>query len=554
VGWLQDYIDPASGKFLTWSPTTLPPADPASKVHAAWRANARIYNIEQILESARLYRLTRNPVYLEWARGQLNAYAASYASLPLQTANRRSRLFNQALDEAVYAFPLLDAVRLLRPYVTPQELNQWRDGLFLPMSELLRQSLKDYDNVTLWIAAALATIGDEFEVAELNEFSLVGDQGLRGILAKGVSNDYFWYETSLQYQDYVVRALANWLYAAGLRPTRSNQQARAQIGATTRNMMMSPLAVRFSEQDAPALNDTQGERKIPNTALWSTVWRVLPTPTGLDAGKAVKSWDTLLDPPPATVPPATFAAAESVLLAGLDAVQLKTGPWQALLRYGQKSATHAQQEALSYDLKYNNTWLFRDPGTVGYGSPLHLNYYRRAHAHTAPLIDLDGQMPWPSEGRVANFDKAQSIAKVEHPRYHRNHYVSRELRIDSMGVSDTVEFKLIGNVPKALGVVFNTRCQPSYNTGSSAQSEDTLKKTGPFLYWTQRAQYAIDSRIEIQLDCAGQKFALSAEGSDLKMLYTATTPDTGKTPSKGFYLETTPVLSSVIKLRIVPLN
>src|SRR5262245_58979607 len=48
VGWLQDYLDPVTGKFLTWTPTTPPPADTTSKTYAAWRANVRIYNIEQI--------------------------------------------------------------------------------------------------------------------------------------------------------------------------------------------------------------------------------------------------------------------------------------------------------------------------------------------------------------------------------------------------------------------------------------------------------------------------------------------------------------------------
>lgn len=550
VGWLQDYID-ASGRFLTWTPTTPPPPDPDSKLHAAWRAHVRIHNVEQIVEAARLYRLTGKPAYLEWARGQLNGYASNYAGLATQTGMRPARLFAQALDEAVYALPLLDAVRLLRPHVDAQTLSLWRDGLFVPMADLLKPSVKGYDNVSLWIAASLAAIADEFQLSELGSFALSGPQGLQGMLAQGVSADGYWYEMSLQYQDYVVRALGNWLYAAGLRSAgglSGKTQAMAQIGERTRALMTSQLALRFTDGDAPALNDTQGLRKIPNTVLWSTLWRVLPTPVGLAAARNEQSWDTLLDPPPATVPESPLPPVVSHVVAGLDSVQLKADGWQALLRYGQKSATHAQQEALSYDLKFNNTWVFRDPGTVGYGSPLHINYFKRAHAHNAPLIDNDGQMPWPSEGRVLSFDPVST--KVEHPSYHRKHTVSRALRITGNTVEDTVEFALIGTTPKAVGLVFNTHCQPDYRTGAAPQAEDTLKKTGPFLYWTQRAQYAINKQVEIRLDCAGQKFTLNFEGSDLRMLYTATTQDTGNTPRKGFYLETLPVLKSSISLRI----
>lgn len=550
VGWLQDYID-ASGRFLTWTPTTAPPPDPSSKVHAAWRAQVRIHNVEQIVEAARLYRLTRNPAYLEWARGQLDGYARSYADLSTQTGMRPARLFAQALDEAIYALPLLEAVRLLRPHVDAATVNRWRDGLFVPMADLLKPSVKGYDNVSLWIAASLAAIADEFALNDLGNFALSGPQGLQGMLAQGVSDDGYWYEMSLQYQDYVVRALGNWLYAAGMRPAGSlngKAQAMAQIGERTRALMTSQLALRFSEGDAPAVNDTQGLRKIPNTELWSTLWRVLPTPQGLSAAKNEQSWDTLLDPPPASVPATTLPPVTSHVVAGLDSVQLKVDGWQALLRYGQKSATHAQQEALSYDLKYNNTWIFRDPGTVGYGSLLHNNYFKRAHAHNAPLIENDGQMPWPSEGRVVSFDPAGT--KVEHPSYHRKHTVSRALRIVGNTVEDTLEFALIGNVPKAVGVVLNTHCQPEYRTGAPAQAEDSLKKTGPFQYWTERAQYPINGQTEIRLDCAGQKFTLNVEGADLRMLYTANTPDTGKTPRKGFFLETTPVLKSNIRIRI----
>lgn len=550
VGWLQDYIDPA-GRFLSWTPNTPPPPDPASKAHAAWRAHVRIHNVEQIVEAARLYRLTRKPAYLEWARAQLNSYASNYAGLATQTGMRPARLFAQALDEAVYALPMLDAVRLLRPYVDAQTVALWRDGLFVPMAELLKPSVKGYDNVSLWIAASLAAIADEFQLGDLGNFALSGPQGLQGMLAQGVSEDGYWYETSLQYQDYVVRALGNWLYAAGLRPAGAlggKAQAMTQIGARTRALMTSQLALRFTDDDAPALNDTQGLRKIPNIALWSTLWRVLPTPLGLAAARNEQSWDTLLDPPPATVPESTLPPVLSHVVSGLDSVQLKADGWQALLRYGQRSATHAQQEALSYDLKYNNTWIFRDPGTVGYGSPLHINYFKRAHAHNAPLIENDGQMPWPSAGRMLSFDAAST--KVEHPSYHRKHTVSRALRIAGNTVEDTVEFALIGNVPKAVGLVFNTHCQPDYRTNAAPQAADSLKQSGPFQYWTQRAQYAINGEVEIRLDCGGEKFTLNFEGADLRMLYTATTPDTGKTPRKGFFLETLPVMKSSIRLRI----
>lgn len=552
VGWLQDYVDAATGKFLYWSPLSPAPSDPGSKAYAAWAAKLRIYNVEQILQAARLYRLTGNTVYLDWATGQLDSYAQNYNALPLQTWNGQARLFTQSLDEAVYAFTLLDAVRLLRPSVKPEDLQRWRDGLFLPMAELLKPSVKGHDNISLWIVCALSAIADEFQVAALNEFALTGSRGLQSILAQGVSADGFWHEMSLPYQDYVVQGLGNWLYAVGIRPANAlvSRQLWSNIGATTRRLMLSPLIVRFTDNDAPAVNDTQGARRIPNVELWSKQWRVLPTPVGLNAVRNVQSWETLLDPAPTDVPQPELPAVSSQVVSGLDSVVLNAKGWQALIRYGEKAASHAHQDALTYDLKFDRSWIFRDQGTVGYGSPLHANYFRRAHADAAPLIDRDGQTPWPSEGRVVNFDSAGNTVKVEHPSYYKGHAVSRELHIDDTGFSDTVTFRLKGSTPYPVGLVFNTRCLPSYGDAAVAQAEDTLKKTGPFRYWTQRAQYAIGSRVEIRLDCGGRKFTLAFDSADLATLFTATTPDTGGHQSRGFYLETRPVLNATINLHI----
>ena len=150
VGWAHDYVDPKTGAFLTWSPDSAPPPPGTSdKIRAAWAMEVRAYNIGQILEAARLYRLLGEVRYRDWAVAQLDAYAANYSTLPLQNWHGQAHLFNQALDEAVYGFQLIEVVRLLRQDTPRETLDHWQRGLFEPMVGNLMRSEKSGNNIAV---------------------------------------------------------------------------------------------------------------------------------------------------------------------------------------------------------------------------------------------------------------------------------------------------------------------------------------------------------------------------------------------------------------------
>ncbi|MCL4176808.1 MAG: heparinase II/III family protein [Verrucomicrobia bacterium] len=54
---------------------------------------------------------------------------------------------------------------------------------------------------------------------------------------------------------------------------------------------------------------------------------------------------------------------------------LKQGNWQVFFHYGQLDASHAHAEALNYEVFLGQINLSHDHGTVGYGSPLHREYF-----------------------------------------------------------------------------------------------------------------------------------------------------------------------------------
>ena len=61
----------------------------------------------------------------------------------------------QGLDEATATTKLIDAVRLLKDFVSVERRNTWRDKLFLPIVDNLRNVDVGVNNISLWHAAAM---------------------------------------------------------------------------------------------------------------------------------------------------------------------------------------------------------------------------------------------------------------------------------------------------------------------------------------------------------------------------------------------------------------
>jgi len=199
VGWAHDYIH-KSGRWRSWSPETPLPSGVSDKVAAAWRMHVRVHNIEQMLQAVKLYRLHGNTQYRDWVIAQMDLYAKAYTQLPVQTWNGEAQLFNQSLDEAIAAFHFLEIIRLLNNEVDKEKLSQWKANLFTPMAEnLMTASARFNNNISVWIASSVSSIGKTFNIPSYTEFGMHSKKGLLTLLEKSVSDDYFWNENSLSY-------------------------------------------------------------------------------------------------------------------------------------------------------------------------------------------------------------------------------------------------------------------------------------------------------------------------------------------------------------------
>ncbi|MBC8102214.1 MAG: heparinase II/III family protein [Cytophagales bacterium] len=464
AGWHHDFVSPRDGSFIIWTSeapgelgtqplrsTSDPEVALTSKIKAAWVFRFRTNHGEKMAEAARLFRVTQEPQYAEWAASQLDLYADNFEGWPLQKRGSGiwesvARLFHQPLDEAVNLVRHVEAARLIWDTVTPGRRDAWRDKLFLPQTVLLEASFQSIHNIACWQRSAAGQVALLYGDADLWYRAMETPFGIRWQLAEGVTSDYFWYEQSLLYNNYVVQALLPLFLYAGLVHRGEEIKREMQI---VHNLLVAPLALRFPNGDLPTPADGQ-RRKTPNRKLFDDACRVFPTPIGQAGAGRSCTWSSLVDPvlssteTEPSLPPVRSRRLESSRMALI----CKDG-WQVYFHFGQLLQSHAQSEALHYEAWHGNTDLTHDVGTVGYGSPLHKGYYALGLAHNVPLVNGEGQAGW-DHGELLEWSPEQGRVSARQPSYRPGTQARRTLTAFGDRLTDETSLELSRDTPKSL--------------------------------------------------------------------------------------------------------
>lgn len=530
AGWWHDYVSPKDGAFL---PRTLDPpgefmtgaggerVEVTPKIFGGWVFTFRTAHQGMMVEAARLYRLTGEEKYKHWVAGQIDFYAANYLKWPLQTVHNKARLMHQSLDDANALTRFIQAARILGESVPEARRKAWHEQLFKPMALLLEESLQRVHNIACWQRAAEAQAamyaGDE----ELWKQAIDGEYGIRRQIRDGITSDYFWLEQSLGYNSYVVSALLPLFEHASLAGRAG--ELRAEMAAAE-NLMLAPMALRFPDGKLPTPADSTGAfARAPNRQMLASAYRVFPTPIGLAEAARRKSWATLLQPPAgAEAPP--LPEVKTALYGSTQFAVLRSGGWQVFFHYGQLDSSHAQAEALNFEAYWNGRDITHDPGTVGYGSPLHRGFYQTGLAHNVPLINGQGQARW-AEGEVLNFDPAWPAIQARQKNYRPGWEAERTISIDGGALKDVVELR--GQEKARLGLVLHLQGEITTRaTLAAAQS--------PFPYFeaTRTVTVASDA---FEASMEGRKLRVSAGGP--MTVWLGKTPDAPPNKRTTLYFE-----------------
>lgn len=561
-GWSHDGVSPKDGSRVIWTEEipgeevthfasrSDPKIEITPKLHAWWVVQFRGRHVEVMVRAARLYRLTGDERYAGWVAGQMDFYADHFLEWTPQRKGHEARLFWQTLTEASNLVKFTEAVRLLGNRVPAAHRARWKEKFFDLEVKALNASYHTIHNIATWQRCAVAQVALLFGDEPMWREALDGRFGLRRQIAEGITSDYLWYEQSLGYNSFVVKAVMSLFTTAGL---YARAAELAHDMDTAQNLMLAPIYLRYPNGQLPNPADSGGIGSAPNRDLLADTYRVLPTTIGLVEAAKRRDWDTLIDPPP---PPPRAIVLPEVTSRNLESSRmalLRDGGWQVFVHYGQVTASHAQSEALNYSAFYGQTDITHDPGTVGYGSPLHRGYYTRGINHNVPLVNGEGQSRH-DVGELISFSAHPARVEVAQPRYQKEVRAKRTLAIEGSALVDHATVESSAG-PRKLGLALHLQGRVRLPAMFAADAGFAAGRPEAFKHWRSVQAAAYRDRAEFIVEYPKGvvvRVTLTAPGEF--RIWHGSSPDVPPTRRDSFYFELAlPAAAATFTTRFEPM-
>lgn len=545
-GWYHDFVSPKDASHLTWTPDVpgedvkflTSPSDPhveiTPKIMGGWVFAFRARHAEIIERAAFLYRLTSEEKYASWAAAQLDFYAQHYLEWQPQRKGQEARLFWQTLDEAISGIKYVNTVRLLGDYVEPARKQLWWDKFFKPEADVLNKGYQSIHNIANWHRCAVAQFALVYKNEELWHAAIDGKFGLRNQIAQGITADYLWFEQSFHYNEFVVQALITLFTQAGLAGRAPELAHEMALGE---NLMLSPIYLRFPDGTLPNPADGTGIETVPHRGFLASTYRIFPTTLGLSEATGIRNWNTLLDTPSASPTSDALPEVKSENLERSRIALLKQGPWQVFLHYGQLNKSHAQSEALNFSAFYGETDVTHDPGTVGYGSPYHKEYYTKGLNHNVPLIDGEGSAP-PQLGELLSYSAEQARVSAAQPLYRLDTTATRTLSIEGNQLIDTATIRSVSGKTHALGLALHLQAKVQLPASFKPDANFATNRPAAFGYWKDVTKTTYKDQASFDVAYRGLQMRVTFSLPGEFTIWHGSTPDVPPARREAFYIET----------------
>lgn len=165
---------------------------------------------------ALMYQFTDDAAYMEKAKEILLGYADSYLSYEIhdkegrtgEQASAGGRATAQGINEARWVIPLAWAYDLIFNELSADDHTAIADQILRPAADLMMLNNEGRHNHQAWYNSGVGVIGFILQDKEYVWYALLkDDSSLDYQLSKSVTADGMWYEGSMHYQFYVLRAL-----------------------------------------------------------------------------------------------------------------------------------------------------------------------------------------------------------------------------------------------------------------------------------------------------------------------------------------------------------
>lgn len=438
--WIFYYANPATGTRLRpRSPTEH--EDPKTgevfsdqRTQAAYRTLLHYRAEKAALALAWAWAWSGEEPYVAEVRRILLQLARDYPNYParLDRWGRRGyfarwggRRYVQALDEATGIIPLAKAYDLTRtsPLYTPEDHALIRDQLFRGTAQSLLQFNQGKVNHQTWYNAGLMAIAGVLEDAALAKRVITMEGGYLDQLRQAVGRDGLWWEGTLAYHLYALRAMIE-LVEMG-----ENYGLPLADEPAFRRMFTAALPLVYPDGKLPAINDSDPINITHFRSAWQ--W-------------AADRWDDplfkrLLSEPFAEAVPEQASAvlpdAGLVILrrgSGVDAAM-------ALLDFGPHGGSHGHFDKLNLLLYANRREWLPDPGRLTYSHAEYKTWVKTTAAHNTVVIDERNQSA--TQGRLLYFESGvnHSAAAAESRKAYSGTLLRRHLFLTDQFLVDLFE-------------------------------------------------------------------------------------------------------------------
>ncbi|GAB5494406.1 MAG: hypothetical protein Phog2KO_46210 [Phototrophicaceae bacterium] len=221
-GWIHRYISPENWMPLIYdnqSPTdhrsSLGDSYTGEPYDGAWRVwrHRELTNLAR--DAGLLYHITGEKQYLEASISILEQYSQQYLKFAgdwdADNWMLKGRAMNQALTEALWAYPLILAYDLVSDLMPDAETT--RQNLLLPIAETLTRAHDVlinrgdmHHNYTAWLLATLGCIAFTLDDADLIARVITGEGGFEAHISAAILSDNIERESTPYYHNFVVLA------------------------------------------------------------------------------------------------------------------------------------------------------------------------------------------------------------------------------------------------------------------------------------------------------------------------------------------------------------
>lgn len=496
----------------------------------AWNYLYRDEVAKTVFYAGVLYSLNKNNAYVDWIRKVLQFYSSHYESLQVRVPKGFiGKIAGTDLCDAVNIIWLLQGMQLIREELTEEELQEYKEKLFIPEAELLYSHSRSINNIPCWMMCAVAMIGMYFKEEDWVDKAVLSDYGLINQLSKGVTREGFWLEGSFHYHFYCAEPFVYVLQFAEQYGIKL-----PSISETVLRMYQYPVEIAFRNGRFPNPNDSWPLAAFSAYAGQYEWMNALYDDSCLEHALSISyngyyvpsfAFGGMCDThPDGWVQRLLFGKDQySRLEMGMlpprcddhiEFCMLRNKQVELFVKYGFHQRNHSHPDAMNIEICVDEDPVSYDIANAGYGSQLFREWQRKSVAHNTVVIDGRDQEER-VRGRVEFFDAASNEARFRADGVYAGVNFIRSLELNGLQLKDT--FTVESKQARTMDWVFH--CEGELKTDFTAVPCPPLGTEDGYQHLLELRCYETSAAWEVRFELEDKTVVLAMEGEPGTEIY-----------------------------------